>query len=99
MYGSSSRHQTSKTQHQKIAESRFFFPNFVLFVSYDLFVISKKRNHEFTNSPIHEFKVLQKDHSAYLLKPLFNSVLFLIYYFKKHFKPCFIHLKGLKDIL
>ena len=42
---------------------------------------SKNRNHE--------FKVLQKDQRAFLLKPLFNGVLFLIYYFEKHFKPCF----------
>ena len=28
-------------------------------VSINLFVTSKKRNHEFSNSPIHEFKVLQ----------------------------------------
>ena len=25
----------------------------------NLFVTSKKRNHEFSNSPIHEFKILQ----------------------------------------
>ena len=29
------------------------------FVIFNLFVTSKKRNHEFINSPIHEFKVLQ----------------------------------------
>ena len=29
--------------------------------TYNLFVTSKKRNHEFTNSPIHEYKVLQND--------------------------------------
>ena len=34
-----------------------------------------------------------------LLKALFNGVFFLIYYFKKHFKPCFFILKALKDIL
>ena len=33
------------------------------------------------------------------LKPVFNGVLFLISYFKKHFKPCFFILKALKDIL
>ena len=33
-----------------------------------------------------------------LLKPLFNGVLCVIYYLKKHFKPFFI-LKALKDIL
>ena len=27
--------------------------------TYNLFVTSKKRNREFTNSPIHEYKVLQ----------------------------------------
>ena len=34
-----------------------------------------------------------------LVKPLFNGALYLIYYFKKHFKPCFFILKALKDIL
>jgi phosphatidylglycerophosphate synthase len=28
-----------------------------------------------------------------------NGVLFLVYYFKKHFKACFFILKALKDIL
>ena len=65
-------------------------------VTNNLFVTSKKRNHEFTNSPIHEFKVLQKGKRA---KPLYIGVLFLIYYFKKHFKHCFFILKALKDIL
>ena len=55
---------------------------------YNLFVTSKNKT---TNSPIHEFKVLHKGQS--LLKPLFNGVLFLIYYFKKHFNPCFFILK------
>ena len=40
----------------------------------NLFVTSKKRNHEFTN-----LKCCIKPKS--LLKPLFNGVLFLIYYF------------------
>jgi len=31
-----------------------------LFESFNLLVTSKKRNHEFSNSPIHEFKVLHK---------------------------------------
>ena len=52
---------------------------------YNLFVKSKN---EFSNSPIHEFKVLHKSQS--LLKPLFNGVLVLSYYFKKHFQPCFL---------
>ena len=43
----------------------------------------KKRNHQFTNSPIHEFKVPHKGQRA-LLKTLFNGVLFLISYLKKH---------------
>ena len=34
-----------------------------------------------------------------LLKPIFNGVLLLIYYLKKHFKPCFFILKAIKDIL
>ena len=43
-------------------------------------------NHQKKNSPIHEFKVLHKSQRAFL-KPLFNGVLFLIYYFKKNVKP------------
>ena len=49
-----------------------------------LFVTSKR---ETSNSPIHEFRVLHRDQS--LLKPLFNGLLFLVLYLKKHFKPCF----------
>ena len=37
--------------------------------------------------------------SASLLKPLCNDILFLIHYFKKHFRPCFFILKALKDLL
>ena len=48
--------------------------------------------HQKTNSPIHEFKVLHKKPKS-LLKLLFNGILVLIYYFKKHFKPCFFILK------
>ena len=48
---------------------------------------------ETKNSPIHEFR------PESLLKPLFNGALFLIYYFKKDFKPCFFILTALKDIL
>ena len=33
------------------------------------------------------------------MKPLFNHILFLIYQFIKHFKPCLFILKVLKDIL
>ena len=33
---------------------------------------------------------------ASLLKPLYNGVLFLIHYFKKHFKPCFFILRAFK---
>ena len=50
----------------------------------NLFVTSKNQNHEFTNSPIHESKVLHKGEES-LLKPLFEVVLFLIYYFIKTF--------------
>ena len=46
------------------------------------------QKNEFSNSPIHKFKVLHKNPKS-LLKPLFNGVLVLIYYFKKHFRPCF----------
>ena len=54
----------------------------------------KKRNHEFTNWPIHEFKELHKG----LLKLLFIGVLFFIYYFKKHFKPCFFIFQHFKFV-
>ena len=37
--------------------------------------------------------------SESLSKPFLNGVLFLIYYFKKHFKSCFFILKALQDIL
>ena len=36
---------------------------------------------------------------ASLLKPLHNDVLFLIHYFKTHFKSCFFILKTFKEIL
>ena len=48
---------------------------------------------ETKNSPIHEFR------PESFLKPLFNGVLFLIYYFKKHSQPCLFIWKALKDIL
>ena len=41
-----------------------------------------------TNSPTHQITNLKCCLKS-LLKPLFNGVLFLIYYFKKHFEPCF----------
>ena len=56
------------------------------------------QKNETTNSPIYELKVLHKGKRA-LLKPLFNDLLFLIYYFKNHFKPYFLILEALKDIL
>ena len=63
----------------------------------NLFVISKN---ETTNSPIHQFTNLKCGTKAREpFKPLFNGVFFLIYYFKKRFKPCFFILKALKDIL
>ena len=51
----------------------------------NLFVTSK---FEFSNSPITEFKVLYKSQRAFK-----NSFLMVHYYFKKHFKPCFLILK------
>ena len=48
--------------------------------SINLFVTSKKRNHEFTNSRIYS--------AAKKPEILFNGVLILIYYFKKHFQSC-----------
>ena len=62
---------------------------------YNLFMTSKN---ETKNSPIHEYKVLQARPES-LLIPLFNGVFFLIYHFKKHFKPCLSIFKALKDIL
>ena len=53
---------------------------------------SKKRNHIFTNS-----KCWIKAREA-IKTPFNGSILFLIYYFKKHFKPCFSILKAFKDI-
>ena len=45
---------------------------------FNLFVTSKKRNHQFTN-----LKCCLNTREPF--KTLFNCVLFLIYYFKKHF--------------
>ena len=41
--------------HEIFLKFHMYFKN----ISWNLFVTSKKRNHQFTNSPIHEFKVLQ----------------------------------------
>ena len=48
--------------------------------------------HQFTN-----LKCCKKAREPF--KTLFNRVLFLVYYIKKHFLPCFFILKALKDIL
>ena len=53
------------------------------------------QKNETTNSPIQS----TDKRPASLLKPLYNGVLFLIHYFKKHLKPCFFILKALKNIL
>ena len=68
------------------------FPQFLerFFFFCNLFVTSKN---ETTNSPIHQFKVLHKGQRAFKTPFLMVYVLFLIYYFKKHFKPCFFLLK------
>ena len=58
-----------------------------------LYVTSRK---ETINSPINRFKVCTVKMPASLSKHL---VLYLIHYFKKHFKPCFFILKAFKDIL
>ena len=53
-----------------------------------------------TKPPIHRFtnlKCCEKAREPF--KPLFNGVLFLIYYFKKHFQPCIFIWKALKNIL
>ena len=63
---------------------------------YNLFMTSKI---ETTNSQIHKFKILQKGQRAYWNPCIMVNILFLIHYFKKHFKPCFFILKALKDIL
>ena len=54
---------------------------------------------ETTISPIHEFKVLHKGMTAFSNPFLMVYYLFIIYYFKKHFKPCPFILKALKDTL
>ena len=54
--------------------------------TYNLFVTSKN---EFSNSRILSAAYKPKS----LLEPIFNGVLVLIYYFKKHFKPRFLILK------
>ena len=54
--------------------------------------------HHKTKPRIHQFTTLKCCIKS-LLKPIFNGVLFLIYYFKKHLKSCFFILKALKDIL
>ena len=51
----------------------------------NLFMTSK---HELSNSWIKNASKKPKS----ILKPLFNCVLVLIYYFKKYFKPCFLFL-------
>ena len=56
----------------------------------NLCVASKK---ETINSPINRFKVCTVKMPASLSKHL---VLYLIHYFKKHFKPCFFILKAFK---
>ena len=58
------------------------------------FVTSKNKT---TNSPITNLKCCITVREPF--KPLFNGELFLIYNFKKYFKPCFFILKALKDIL
>ena len=53
------------------------------------------QKNETKNSPIHQLMNLKCCIKAReLLKPLFNGVLFLIYYFRKHFKPSFFILKA-----
>ena len=52
----------------------------------------------FMQPPIHKFTNLKCCIKS-LLKPLFNGVLFFIYYFKKYFKPCYFISNTLKDIL
>ena len=61
------------------------------FRSFDLFVTSKN---EITNPPIHKLKCCMKTRKPF--KTPFNGASFLIYYIKKHFKPCFFHFKGFK---
>ena len=77
--------------HKKFSHKPSFFIDFESQI-FNLFVTSKKRNHEFTN-------LNTAKRPAILLKPLYNGVLFLIHYFKKHFKPCLFILKAFKDIL
>ena len=62
-----------------------------VYLLFNLFVTS---NNETTNSPVHQFmnlKCCTKAREPFKIP--FNGVLFLIYYFKQHFKPCFFTLK------
>ena len=47
----------------------------VIFKCINMFVTTKKQNHEFTTLPIHEFKVLQKGQRA------FQNPFLMLYYF------------------
>ena len=83
----------------KLCNNNFCFKTLIhlysdYFLPCNLFETSKN---ETTNSPVHQFTCCIKAREPF--KILFNGVLFLIHYFKKHFKPCFFNLKALKDIL
>ena len=80
--------QSEKVQNSRLAIGESMFNEQFIIKPYDLFVTSKNETLEFTNSPIHEFKVLHRDAES-ILKPQFKSVLFLIFYFKKHLSLAF----------
>ena len=75
-----------------------------LFLLYKLFCYRTKLLtcswHQKTKPLIPQFTNLMCCKKARVhLKSVLNRALFLIYYFKKHFKPCFFILKVFKDIL
>ena len=54
------------------------------------------KKNETTNSPIQS--AIKRPENL-INKTLFNGLLFIMYYLKRHFQPCLFILKALKDIL
>ena len=77
-------------------ETRFYFVIIPFLVISSLH--QKKRNYQFTNSPIHEFKVLQKGQRAFW-NPFLMVYYFLFITLKNILSLDFFILKALKDIL
>ena len=70
----------------KIAQVTFNIvqSSFTLLIIYNMFVTSKKRNHEFINSPIYEPKVLKKGQRPFLMVYYFLFItlknIFILYF-------------------